>query len=170
MLVRCLGLGEVGRAGGDAQGWRAGWQVQEGGQQPLTCLNLGDRPVFLGGHGPCPLPGTGQSPTWHRCQETWQAAAGPLGHTVLSLFWALPVPLCSWPPGEVRALVQQGQRPFSGLQRPLSAPHLQPVEPPAGGGRVSGPRWPEDCGGGTLMPLQGARPLTSVNTLLPPGG
>lgn len=93
MLVRCSRLGEVGRVCGDAQGWRAGWQCREEANNPLTCLNLGNRPVFLGGHGPHPLPGTGQNPTWHWCQETWQAAAGLLGHTVLSLFWALPVPL-----------------------------------------------------------------------------
>lgn len=140
MLVRCSRLGEVGQAGGDAQGWRAGWQCREEANSPLTCLNLGNRPVFLGGHRPHPLPGTGQSPTWHWCQETWQAAAGLLGHTVLSLFWALPVPLCSWPPGEVRALVQRGQCPFSGLQWPLCSP-------PALGGA---PGWEWSCFGPSL--------------------
>lgn len=58
------------------------------------------------GMAPVLLPRTVQSLTVHQCQDACQAAAGLLGHAVLSLFWALPAPLPSWLPGEVSVLMQ----------------------------------------------------------------
>ena len=125
--------------------------------------SAGRRPVLLGGHGPRPTAWNWAKPDPASVPRRL-AGGWPICHTVLSLFWVLPVLLPGWPPGEVGVLGREVSTPFLGghcLSLP-PCPHA-PGGVPGRRPLYLSPSLAGGWAGGTLMPLWGVRPLESLS-------